>query len=60
MSGTVRQKIKQALLELPKKDKKVFDGLSGGKDQELVAIDARAYEPVIGMLQYNDAQRKKQ
>ena len=60
LPAEVRQKIKQALLELPKKDKKVFDGLSGGKDQELVAIDAKAYEPVIGMLQYNDAQRKKQ
>lgn len=55
-----RQKIRQALLELPKKDKAVFDGLSNGKDQELVAVDAKAYDPIIGMLQYNDSQRKKQ
>ncbi|MBO9512556.1 MAG: phosphonate ABC transporter substrate-binding protein [Variovorax sp.] len=56
----VRQKIKQALLDLPKKDKKVFDGLSNGKDQEMVAITAKDFDPVVGMLQFNDAQRKKQ
>lgn len=60
MPPELRQKIKTALLELPKKDKPVFDGLSGGKDQELVAIDAKAYEPIVGMLKYNDSQRKKQ
>lgn len=56
----LRQKIKQALLDLPRKDKKVFDGLSNGKDQEMVAISAKDFDPVVGMLQFNDAQRKKQ
>jgi phosphonate transport system substrate-binding protein len=56
----LRQKIKQALLDLPKKDKKVFDGLSDGKDLEMVAVDMKDYEPVIGMLKFNDSQRKKQ
>jgi phosphonate transport system substrate-binding protein len=56
----LRQKIKQALLDLPARDKKVFDGLSNGKDREMVAIDAKDYEPIIEMLKFNDAQRKKQ
>ncbi|HEY0202212.1 MAG TPA: phosphonate ABC transporter substrate-binding protein [Burkholderiaceae bacterium] len=60
LPADLRQAIKQALLDLPKKDKKTFDGLSDGKDQELVAVSAADYEPIVGMLEFNDSQRKKQ
>jgi phosphonate transport system substrate-binding protein len=59
LPAELRQQIKQAFLDLPKKDKKVFDGLSNGKDQELVAVSAKDYEGVIGMLKFNDAKRKQ-
>ena len=58
--AALREKIRQALLDMPKKAKKTFDLLSDGKDQELVAVDAKAYDPIIGILKFNDAQRKKQ
>jgi phosphonate transport system substrate-binding protein len=59
LPAELRQKIKQAFLDLPKKDKQVFDGLSNGKDQELVAVSAKDYEGIIGMLKFNDSQRKQ-
>jgi phosphonate transport system substrate-binding protein len=49
-----------ALVDLPRNDPKVFAGLSGGKDKEMVAIDESIYLPIIEMLKFNDAQRKKQ
>ncbi|MDF1485673.1 phosphonate ABC transporter substrate-binding protein [Ramlibacter sp. H39-3-26] len=60
LPADLRQAIKQALLDMPQKDKKTFDGLSDGKDLGFVAVSAADYEPIIGMLQFNDSQRKKQ
>lgn len=59
LPADLRGAIRQALLDMPKKDKKAFDGLSDGKDQELVAVKAADYDSIIGMLKFNDAQRKK-
>ncbi|MEL4069134.1 phosphonate ABC transporter substrate-binding protein [Ochrobactrum sp. GPK 3] len=50
--------IKQAFLEMPKKDKAGFDALSDGKDLEFVATGAKDYEPIIEMLKFNDKARK--
>ncbi|MBA8838696.1 phosphonate ABC transporter substrate-binding protein [Ochrobactrum sp. RH2CCR150] len=50
--------IKQAFLDMPKKDKAGFDALSDGKDQEFVATEAKEYEPIIEMLKFNDKARK--
>ncbi|MBV2144542.1 phosphonate ABC transporter substrate-binding protein [Falsochrobactrum sp. TDYN1] len=50
--------IKQAFLDMPKKDKAGFDALSDGKDKEFVATDAKEYEPIIEMLKFNDKARK--
>lgn len=51
--------IRQAFLDLPKADKATFDKLSDGKDKELVATDAAAYQGIVDMVKYNDEQRKK-
>jgi phosphonate transport system substrate-binding protein len=59
LPAELRQKIRQALLDLPKNNRQVFDGLSNGKDQEMVAVDAKLYEPIIEMLKFNDAHRKQ-
>lgn len=56
----LRAKIKQAFLDLPKKDKKVFDGLSNGKDLDIVPSTRKDYEPIFGIVEYVDSMRKKQ
>lgn len=50
--------IKQAFLDMPKKDKAGFDGLSDGKDKEFVPTEAKEYEPIVEMLKFNDKARK--
>ncbi len=50
--------IKQAFLDMPKKDKAGFDALSDGKDLEFVPTEAKEYEPIIEMLKFNDKARK--
>ena len=55
----LKEKIRTAFLDLPKNDKKVFDGLSDGKDLEFVAINADAFKPIVEMVKFNDEQRKK-
>jgi phosphonate transport system substrate-binding protein len=51
--------IRQAFLDVPKKDKAAFDRLSDGKDLENVPMDHKAYEPTIEMIRYVDQMRKK-
>ncbi len=51
--------IKQALLDMPKKDKPAFDKLSDGKDLEFVATSQKDYQPIIEMVRFNDDQRKR-
>ena len=54
----LRADIKQAFLEMPKKDKAGFDALSDGKDQEFVATEPKDFTPIIEMLKFNDKARK--
>ena len=58
LPAELKDAISQAFLELPKKDKSVFDGLSDGKDLEFVKTDAATFQPIIDMVVFNDAQRK--
>jgi phosphonate transport system substrate-binding protein len=54
----LKSAIKQALLDMPKKDKAGFDALSDGKDKELSPISEKDYQPIIEMLKFNDKARK--
>ncbi|KQO59028.1 phosphonate ABC transporter substrate-binding protein [Methylobacterium sp. Leaf87] len=54
----LKQAIKRAMLDMPKKDKANFDALSDGKDIEFVTTSAKDYEPIIDMLKFNDRARK--
>lgn len=58
LPNDLKDAIKQAFLDMPKKDKKGFDGLSDGKDIEFVATGPKDYEPIIEMLKFNDKARK--
>ena len=51
--------ITTAMLDMPKNDKKDFDGLSDGKDIEFAPITAKDYQPIVDMVKFNDEQRKK-
>lgn len=55
----LKAKIRQALLDFPKKDKAAFDKLSDGKDLALEPVGMKDYEPIIEMLRANDDQRKR-
>jgi phosphonate transport system substrate-binding protein len=59
LPADLKDKIKQAFLDMPKKDKAAFDALSDGKDIEFAPIAAKDYEGIIGMVRFNDDQRKK-
>ncbi|BAF87055.1 phosphonate-binding periplasmic protein [Azorhizobium caulinodans ORS 571] len=59
LPADLKAKIKQAFLDAPKKDKAAFDKLSGGKDIEFAPISAKDYDGIIGMVKYNDDQRKR-
>ncbi|WP_375459529.1 phosphonate ABC transporter substrate-binding protein [uncultured Enterovirga sp.] len=55
----LKSKIKQALLDLPKKDKATFDKLSDGKDLSLEPVGLKDFQPIIDMVRFNDEQRKR-
>ena len=54
----LKKQIADALLAIPKKDKAAFDALSDGKDLEFVATSPKDYEGIVGMVKFNDEQRK--
>ncbi|MEJ0011755.1 MAG: phosphonate ABC transporter substrate-binding protein [Bauldia sp.] len=54
----LKDAIKTAFLEMPKKDKVAFDNLSDGHDIEFVATQASDYDAIVGMVKFNDAQHK--
>ncbi|SFL11257.1 phosphonate ABC transporter substrate-binding protein [Methylobacterium pseudosasicola] len=59
LPADLKASIREALIALPTADKAAFDRLSDGKDLDLTPATAADYEPVIGMLKFNDAQRKR-
>lgn len=59
LPADLKQKIRQAFIELPTKDKAAFDKLSDGKDLGLEPVTQKDYQPIIEMLRYNDEQRKR-
>lgn len=55
----LKGKIRQAFIDLPTADKAAFDRLSDGKDLGLTPVTIEDYKPIIEMLKFNDAQRRK-
>ena len=59
LPADLKQKIRQAFIDLPTKDKAAFDKLSDGKDLGLEPVTQKDYQPIIEMLKFNDDQRRK-
>jgi phosphonate transport system substrate-binding protein len=55
----LKASIKQAFLDMPKKDKAAFDALSDGKDIEFAPAAPADYEGIVGMVKFNDNLRKR-
>lgn len=55
----LKQRMRQAFVDLPKADKAAFDRLSDGKDQGLTPVTLKDYQPIIDMLRFNDDQRRR-
>ena len=55
----LKARIRQAFLDLPKADTAAFNTLSDGKDIGLNPVTLKDFEPMIEMLRFNDAQRRK-
>ncbi|MGE0422956.1 MAG: phosphonate ABC transporter substrate-binding protein [Reyranellaceae bacterium] len=59
LPADLKAAIRKAFAEAPTKAKAAFDKLSDGKDKEFVAIDHKAYVPIVEMIKYVDNMRKK-
>lgn len=58
LPADLKAALKQAFLDMPKKDADAFAALSDGKDTEFVPADPAAFQPIIDMVKFNDAARK--
>ena len=59
MPEELRAKIRDAVLNLATKDKAAFDKIYEGKQGPLVAVDNKAYDPIIELNKFVDDLRKK-
>ena len=59
MPEDLKAKIRDAVLNLATKDKAAFDKIYEGKQGPLVAVDNKAYDPIIELNKFVDALRKK-
>lgn len=55
----LKAKIRDAVLNLATKDKAAFDKIYEGKQGPLVAVDNKAYDPIIELNKFVDELRKK-
>lgn len=58
MPEEARNQIRQALLDMPTKNKAAFDALSDGEDLEFVSVSTQDFDPIVEMLKFNDTARK--
>ncbi len=56
---TMKARIRQAFVDLPKADTAAFNRLSDGKDLGVTPVTLKDYQPVMDMLKANDEQRKR-
>lgn len=59
LPAELKAKIRDAVLNLATKDKAAFDKIYEGKQGPLVAVDNKAYDPIIELNKFVDALRKK-
>jgi phosphonate transport system substrate-binding protein len=59
MPEELKAKIRDAVLNLATKDKVAFDKIYEGKQGPLVAVDNKAYDPIIELNKFVDDLRKK-
>ena len=59
MPEELKTKIRDAVLNLASKDKAAFDKIYEGKQGPLVAVDNKAYDPIIELNKFVDELRKK-
>ena len=59
MPEELKAKIRDAVLNLATKDKVAFDKIYEGKQGPLVAVDNKAYDPIIELNKFVDELRKK-
>jgi len=59
MPEELKAKIRDAVLNLATKDKAAFDKIYEGKQGPLVAVDNKAYDPIIELNKFVDELRKK-
>ena len=59
MPEDLKAKIRDAVLNLATKDKAAFDKIYEGKQGPLVAVDNKAYDPIIELNKFVDELRKK-
>jgi phosphonate transport system substrate-binding protein len=59
MPTELKAKIRDSVLNLATKDKVAFDKIYEGKQGPLVAIDNKAYDPIVELNKFVDALRKK-
>jgi len=59
LPAELKAKIKQAVLDMPKKDPEAFKKIYDGKQGPWEAVDHKAYEPIIELNAFVDSLRKK-
>lgn len=59
LPAELKAKIKQAVLDLPKKDPEIFKKITDGKAGPWEAVEHKAYEPIIELNAFVDSLRKK-
>jgi phosphonate transport system substrate-binding protein len=59
MPEELKAKIRDAVLNITTKDKAAFDKIYEGKQGPLVAVDNKAYDPIIELNKFVDELRKK-
>ncbi|HEV2508548.1 phosphonate ABC transporter substrate-binding protein [Bosea sp. (in: a-proteobacteria)] len=59
LPDALKASIRDAVLNLATKDKAAFDKIYEGKQGPLVAVDNKAYDPIIELNKFVDALRKK-
>ena len=59
LPAELKAKIKQAVLELPKKDPEIFKTINDGKAGPWEPVEHKAYEPIIELNAFVDSLRKK-
>ena len=59
LPAPMKATIRDAVLNLAAKDKAAFDKIYEGKQGPMVAVDNKAYEPIIELNKFVDALRKK-